>query len=313
MNKMITIVTPYFKAFKYINRYLDSLRSQTCKDFEVILIDDASCDGKIAEIEEKFIAAGINYSIKINSVNLGPGVSRNIGLEQAKGDFVLFLDADDWLHVDAIKKIQQVISKNYDDVPDVICFNWYKVVNNSCQRRSVFNFETGSDDKDLVWKINTSTLGKAYKLKTLRSAKVQFYPGYLGEDMYFTVLAILSAKGIKIIDDSLYYYVVNKGSLTNTKSENNIKELKQIVLSLKERLSQAEGLFSYLYLREYLYGAIKYRNAELSQQMREDISNYPYHDIIKFSKYLKWHQFLLVICCKAKLHWILRWFFKCWM
>lgn len=109
---MVSIVIPYYNRPIKLKRALDSINNQSYKDFEIIIIDDAS--DKPFEAYDNKLFEKINY-IRCNN-NKGPGVARNVGLEVAKGDYVIFLDSDDYLHRDFLKKCVNVLKNNIHSI-----------------------------------------------------------------------------------------------------------------------------------------------------------------------------------------------------
>ena len=115
---MISVIIPVYDVEKYLHVCLNSVLNQTCQDFEIICIDDASTDSSL-EILEYFAKKDSRVKILKNDVNRGPGFSRNRGLEVAQGDYISFLDGDDWLGPNAFEIL---IKKAKDDNLDLLMF-----------------------------------------------------------------------------------------------------------------------------------------------------------------------------------------------
>ena len=95
MNKKISIIIPVYNTEKYLSTAIESALNQTYKNIEIILVDDGSTDdsGKICD---EYALKNSNVEV-IHSVNMGPSVARSLGVESAKGDYVMFIDSDDWV------------------------------------------------------------------------------------------------------------------------------------------------------------------------------------------------------------------------
>lgn len=121
MSDLITVVVPVYNMEKYLYRFMNTLLSQTCDGFEVIIVDDGSSDNSIEmcnEYEQRFPEL-----IKvIHKENGGLSSARNTGIEAAKGSFIIFPDPDDWLEQDYVKKLMS-IQKEYS--PDLVCVGHY--------------------------------------------------------------------------------------------------------------------------------------------------------------------------------------------
>lgn len=123
INKMnmtkITILVAVYNTEKYLRQCLDSLRSQTLKEFQVVCVDDASTDGSW-EILREYAAEDSRFEVVHLDKNGGIAKARNIGLRQAKGEYTCFLDSDDWLSSDALQKVVEAFER--DNEVDCVLF-----------------------------------------------------------------------------------------------------------------------------------------------------------------------------------------------
>lgn len=114
MNPLVTVVCPTFNSIKYVDRAIDSLLSQTYRNFEVIFIDDGSTDNTVSRIEERasdFERVEIKM-VLLRSQHGGPGAARNRGISRATGDWVAFLDSDDSWHRDKLNEVANIIDSD---------------------------------------------------------------------------------------------------------------------------------------------------------------------------------------------------------
>ena len=110
-----SIVIPVYNVEKYIKRCLDSVFNQSFKDFEVIVVNDGTKDNSMDIVE--------NYDVKIiTQKNQGLSVARNTGVKKAKGEYIIFLDSDDYIEKDLLKNI----NKSLDNNPDLVRFKYKK-------------------------------------------------------------------------------------------------------------------------------------------------------------------------------------------
>lgn len=292
-----SIITPYYKCFDLMRNYFDSLERQTYKDFEVILIDDASQDNAINNIKAEFEKRGIQYTIKINKTNCGPGVARNIGIENACGEYILFLDADDWFANDTLA----ILNETAIQMPEVECmaFDYFSVTGGNEKKHSIL---TCVQKCKLTYRINTSTWGKAYKRGFILDNHVQFYPGFLAEDFYFTIAAINKCNSFYHIEKNLYYYRMNENSITHTI---NLKWLSTIRLILEELFDKGyidieENNF--FVLREYVYTIIRTEKGKRNKDVDIYLRQYRLGEILKYAKYLRTYQAAILILYKLRLN-----------
>ena len=111
----VSLVIPVYNVESYLERCLESVKNQTYKNIEIILVNDGSTDGS-GEICKKFVSKEIRAKV-IHQKNAGLSEARNTGLKYISGDFVMFVDSDDWLELDAVEfLLEQAIKQNADMV-----------------------------------------------------------------------------------------------------------------------------------------------------------------------------------------------------
>ena len=108
MNKKVSVIVPTYNAEKYLSRSIDSIINQSYDNLEIIIIDDASTD-KSKDIIKKYASIDNRIRTFYSEINQGVSRSRNIGLKSFSGDYVVFLDADDFITKDAIKDRKSVV------------------------------------------------------------------------------------------------------------------------------------------------------------------------------------------------------------
>ena len=131
-----TIITPQFNSFELMDKYFDSLLNQTVKDFEVVIVDDCSTDGSWKKLQEYVKQCPLQITLLQAEKNSGPGNARNMGIEAAKGEWITFVDNDDWVVRDFLEKIDAVIKK--ENVNCVICDYYAWLDRNTSISRSMY-------------------------------------------------------------------------------------------------------------------------------------------------------------------------------
>lgn len=238
--KKVSIVIPVYNAGNYILRCLDSIKIQSYKNFEIILVNDRSTDNTL-EILNQYKAQNINHDITIftNDKNSGPSVSRNIGIEMSKGDYIFFIDADDDLVGDSA--LQSFIDKTKDNPDIVIGENFFyvnDVLTNSKYHTLENKKETYCDNEILDGFFSTewaSTVwNKLYDINFIRENNLKFPDGLLHEDELWVFQFSALAKKITFLNKKTYnYYYSNTGSITAGVGLKNLYDNKEI---LKEKL-----------------------------------------------------------------------------
>lgn len=218
----ISVIVPVYNTQDYLKECIDSVLNQSLADFELICIDDGSTDGSLKILKDYEKKDG---RIKvISQKNRGLGASRNVGLRMAQGEYVLFLDSDDYLRDDALENLYNMAV--YHDL-DLIFF---KIVNfnNRTGRQShseyfdmkflkgivgddVFNW---TNVKDSIFDISVTATSKLFKRDLI--SDIEFPEGLLFEDNLFFTKVIFKAKRAYFYDDYFYYRRIRPDSITNS-------------------------------------------------------------------------------------------------
>lgn len=222
MNILISIIIPVYNVEKYLRSCLDSIIEQSYKNIEIILINDGSKDSS-AEICDEY--ALIDSRIKVvHKKNEGVSSARNIGIEMATGEYISFVDSDDWTTPESYSILaEKIILANK---PDIIRFNAYK--NNSIINPLPLNGVL--KDKDLREKFVYPMIGAEHfdgtfilgvpwlyclKKELIDRYKLRFILYNRLEDRLFNISALLRAESVLFITEALYHYRTNDGSISN--------------------------------------------------------------------------------------------------
>ncbi len=226
--KRISVIVPIYNAEKYLSRCLDSILMQSNADVELILINDGSTD-KSEEIINTYLGR-YKSSIKyIKTKNSGVANARNLGLDKATGDYIIFVDADDYIDKNLFKNLKQYMDKNIDIIK-------YKAILETEEEEKIgvlegptFDVVTGEeafsklcfDDEmvDALWVY-------AYKRELFTKNKLKFINNADHEDFGLIPLIILKANTFISTDIQGYHYVQSKNSLMrSTNYEKNVKKI----------------------------------------------------------------------------------------
>lgn len=214
-----SIIVPVYNVEKYLPKCLDSLVNQTYSNIEIICINDGSTYSSLKILEE--YAKKDNRIKIINQENQGVSVARNEGIDNAIGDYILFVDADDWIEINTCDILNKKIEKNN---LDLIIFNAYIAKNSQCY----FGFRSNKENimYSNMWSI-------CYNREFLNINNIHFPQNIkIAEDHIFRLQAITMANKISIIDEFLYYYLAdreNSSSKIKTVIQDDIKSYKYTV------------------------------------------------------------------------------------
>ena len=214
--KKISIIIPVYNAEKYLKRCIESIYKQTYKNFEIIVVDDGSTDNTNS-IYNVYKTRN-NFKI-ISQSNSGPSSARNNGIENSKGDFIFFLDSDDYLEENCLKGLVENFESNIlVGLKHQIVYN-NKVTKKKCQDKyDIRSFQKSIIDGEqlgVVW-------GFLFESKIIFNNNMRFDVNTsLSEDTIFLFEYLKEVKGIKFINEFYNYYQTNN-SITKSKNIDRI-------------------------------------------------------------------------------------------
>lgn len=247
--KLVSIIIPVYNGEKHIQKCLDKVLKQTYPNIEIIVLNDGSTDAT-QEILKEYKKKSGNIKI-INKKNTGVSDTRNIGIKKAKGDFIIFLDSDDFLEDDAIDKM---IKKTSDKDIDMLLFGF-----------KVLGSKNRLNDTETLKKISSSQNVKEDLLKSIISTKNNIF-GYIWRAMYSKRMLltndILFPNGIKISED--YMFLLNSIYHSNTilidANEYYLYNINDQSMSIKYIPTLLNDM---LFVNQWMYSKIVKNNVEL--------------------------------------------------
>lgn len=233
----ISIVVPVYNVEQYLERCINSLVGQTYNDIEIILVNDGSTDSSL-DICQQYQKIDKRIVV-IDKANGGLSDARNWGMKNVTGEYVLFVDSDDYVNEETCEKfIEKTIG-----YPDIISGN-ARVVNGDKEtfmRRSMPETEGCDGESFLKRELSNDTMYMAawlnlYKCSFLRENNLFFEKGLLHEDEEFTPRVFLKAKKVKSIDFDFYNYIIRENSIsTNKDLSKNAEHLYATLYKLEKR------------------------------------------------------------------------------
>ena len=226
MNSLVTVIVPVYNVEKYIQKCIDSIVNQTYKNLEIILVNDGSKDNSL----NICLANSRNDRriIVINKDNEGVSKARNVAIEKAKGQYLVFIDSDDWVHSTYIETLVEVITKND---ADAVAVGFVKVneLTNKEEKSPI------TDDICILDRMQTLNqacdphrpwvgyaCGKILKKMIIDRYQIRFNESVLMcEDSLFHYEFFSHADKIIKLPDCLYYYLQRKTSATNSAKKNS--------------------------------------------------------------------------------------------
>ena len=213
---IFSIVIPCYNSWRYMERGLHFLEKQTFIDFEVIFVDDCSTDDTYCQLEKYQQQSILSIRIIRNIKNSGPGESRNYGIKMAKGDYIAFLDSDDWYEVDFLEKMYGQLQKTGADI--VFC-DFYRDFGNGNKKciKSTAVYHKLEEKKAFIALCFDSLCTSVVK-RTLFD-RVSIPAIYNAEDTAMMPILVYKSSKVSYISQPLYHYLYRPGSLSTAKSD----------------------------------------------------------------------------------------------
>ena len=234
----VSIIIPVYNVEKYLVRCLESCVRQTLQDIEIIAVDDCSTDNSrniLRDYEEKFN----NFSVVYLEKNIRQGGARNVGIRMARGEYLLFLDSDDWIEPNTCELLYEAA-----DGADMVGANHYISTDTTDKKTELQykNSDVGRMNHDKLLKY-TRTCGffwsRIYSKEFLMKNNIFFPEGIYYEDAYFNFFTALYSEKIVKIEECFYHYYQREGSVIHSRNEphqyERIKIADLILLTCKEK------------------------------------------------------------------------------
>lgn len=214
MNPLISIIVPIYGVEQYLDQCVESIVSQTYQDLEIILVDDGSKD-QCPEICDQWAEKDQRIKV-IHKVNGGLSDARNAGIRQMNGDYVSFIDSDDWIDQSFIQKLYEAMVENQSDVAEC-SVQLVGETGNYLQNRKVFSEQKKIDKKTALEHlidesgIYQTVWNKLYKKEVIEG--FMFKVGKHHEDEFWTYKVIDRISSLSTVEEPLYFYRQRESSI----------------------------------------------------------------------------------------------------
>lgn len=237
----ISIVVPIYNSFDLMKRNLEVLEKQKHAEIELILVDDCSKDDSYSKAIQYAEDSSLEVKVAQNPTNAGPGVSRNNGILLATGDYITFVDSDDYLSDNFTEVIVPILNQGVD----CAIFDYVNVDEDGNYLSNGKTMEIGFPEGFINNKMafvftHGSTWGKVYRRTMIVENQVRFGEFFRGEDTVFTKHAISVSEKIYYAAVPLYHYVQTPNSLMHNVSLLDEGNCQRAFALLKERIDQKQ-------------------------------------------------------------------------
>lgn len=244
--KKLSVIVPTFNSSDTIERLMHSLLNQTFRDFEVVFIDDGSTDDTVEKIRKTLEDSRFSYQLIVNESNRGPGYSRNRGIENANGDYIVFIDSDDMVREDHLSTFYKNVS-DYDSVfikglkvdgagnlYDFKVDRFDSLIELSRKSNNVIK-STDIINLEMLMEIPFSFVFLLYKKEIILKNNIRFNEEFnYAEDTEFAIRYLANCNEVKFVNKYTYYYYQEEDSISKASS-----------LKRFESVSLWDGLYAY--------------------------------------------------------------------
>lgn len=247
----LSVIIPIYNGFPKIGKCIDSLMSQTEKDFEVILVDDCSDSDSFENVKLLMEKSSLNFTLLRNEKNLGPGPSRNRGILSAKGSYLMFVDCDDYIKNSAIETFLHIYKERK---PDCIAFDF--IVQKGKRyyiKKTLHGYSEEVSIHDGLLGMNSSTWCKIFSRDIIIDNHIFFPSIFRREDYVFTKLALSYCTSIFYCRQALYYYVQEKNSLVRAQIL-SMEESENVYTEIQNGIKKEfQDILDYIFIQAICY------------------------------------------------------------
>lgn len=219
---LVSLIVPVYNAAPYLSDLFESLLGQTHSNLQIICVNDGSTDDSLAILQS--YAEQDGRVLVVDKPNSGAADTRNCGLEYVKGEYLCFIDSDDFIERDAIEKLVAIAERDHTDVVlfdmdvyDNVTGEYHELTPVFTERVPVNRVFSIADVDNFYKYILGFTVNKLYRSSFLLGLNLRFPRIGAHEDMPFTYIALSAAKSIYFFDEDLYHYRRSReGSLSDT-------------------------------------------------------------------------------------------------
>lgn len=290
---LFSIIIPAYNVEKYLRECVDSIIGQTCNDYELILVDNGSTDSS-GSICDEYVSKHSNVLVKHLMPNKGISGARNEGQKLASGDYILFMDSDDYYYDN---KVLERIKEKTLNAPDVILYNCVHYFEKTgtlvstglnmkveVENRSVLDICRELIDKDVY---SNSAWSKAIKRSLLEDNNIHFTTGIAIEDNDWYYKVILHVKSIAIIEDPIYVYRRRSDSVTATADLKHTIDNLSIIekwteIVKKEKENPNSEIITLSLAKQYCNYMIGYSSQQPDYKVTEKFKHFSY--LLNYSK-----------------------------
>ena len=282
----VSIIVPIYNVQKYLEKCLESLVNQTLKEIQIILVNDGTKDNS-GEIAKKYQEKYPEKIIYLEKENGGLSDARNYGIPHATGEYIAFLDSDDFVELNMYEEMYNLAQKEQSDM--VECDFIWEYPNKS--KQDIGTIYEGK--KEMLEKVRVVAWNKLIRRTLLEEAQISFPKGYRYEDVEFTYKLIPYLQKVSFLKKSCIHYMQRQGSISNSQNERT-KEifdiLEHVIAFYKEKslYDQYKTELEYIYIRYLLCSSLLRMTKIQDKKIKKELLNKTWENLnTKFPNWKK--------------------------
>ena len=273
----VSVIVPFYNVEGYIEKCLTTLVNQTLQDIEIILVNDGSKDRSI-NIVEKFIKEYPKKIVYLEKENGGLSDARNYAMPYAKGEYIAFLDSDDYVEKDMYQKMYDLaINENSDMVE---CdFYWEYPDKTKKDIGKIYNTK-----KEMIEKMRVVAWNKLIKREILENTKIKFPKGYRYEDVEFAYKLVPYIEKVSFLKEPCIHYIQREGSISNSQNERT-KEIFDVLQHVIDYYKE-NGIYEdykteleYIYVRYAFCSSLRRIVKIQNENIQEELLNLTWNNV----------------------------------
>lgn len=293
----ISVIVPFYNVEGYIEKCLETLVNQTFQDIEIILVNDGSKD-RSEEIAKKFANRYESKIVYLEKENGGLSSARNFGLAHARGEYVAFVDSDDYIEKNMYEKMYNLIIKERSDM--VECDFYWEYPN----KKKIDTGKLYNNKNQMLENVRVVAWNKLIKKEIIDKHGIEFPNGYQYEDVEFTYKLIPYIQKVSFLKEPMVHYIQRTKSISNSQNEKTMQifdVLEHVINYYKENglYKNYEKELEYIYVRyafcSSLKRIMKIEDEELKDKLikktwdivNEKFPNWKGNEVLKKNKTLK--------------------------
>lgn len=271
MGPKVSILLPVYNAQAFLERCLESILTQTYKNIEIVAIDDGSTDGSAAILDSYAVRYPETLVVE-HQANAGAAHARNRALELATGEYLTFIDNDDWLDKDFVETLAQAAM---GECADVVC-SGYRRPN---QKGQVILEAIPKPSDEWAPYLVEAAWAKLYRTDYVRQNGFAFLDTNIDEDLYFSLPAVELAQKLVVVPYCGYNWFYNEESVSNTNQKTSAglrfeETLEAILAMLRERNIELTGILNHYFIRLITWFLLFTRKGDGGQLSAQNLRHY---------------------------------------